>query len=300
MNYATIDIGTNTVLLLISNYPPLKILCDEARITRLGEGLHQQPFFIEKAQERTLAALKTYKEICTKQKVVTIIAVGTAAFRKAKNAPQFIDRVEKETGIRIQIISGEEEARLSYLSAKKDFSTYENLFVLDIGGGSTEIISKEGGVSLDLGAVVMTERIVRHDPPTEEEVQQMVEEVDQKVGTIQKPHTHNIPTLVGLAGSVTTLSAIKQKLAIWDGSKVQGSRLTQEDIQTMIDLFRKTTVAEKSKIPGMVAGREDTILVGSLILQKVMEKLGVSEVIVSDRGLRYGLLYGSTSSPCPL
>ena len=110
-------------------------------------------------------------------------------------------------------------------------------------------------------------------------------------------------TMIGLAGSVTTLSAIKQKLLIWDGERVQGSRLTEEDLSRMINLFQKKNLKERKRIPGMVAGREDTILAGTLILKKVMEGLGVNEVIVSDRGLRYGLFidrFSCEASPLPL
>ena len=268
-------------------------LHDEARITRLGEGLHRQPLFIPDAQERTLSVLREYKQLCDSIEVKEIAAVGTAAFRKARNAPDLIDRVEKELGFRIEIISGKDEARLSYLSVETDFPRYKNLVALDIGGGSTEIISKREKVSLDLGAVVLTERIVRHDPPTDGEAKLMVDEIDRVVGAgFPRPGRENrAPTLIGLAGSVTTLSAIKQKLVVWDGARVQGSILTSADLDEMITLFRRTTNEERRAIVGMVRGREDTILAGTLILRKVIEKLGVEKVTVSDRGLRYGLFY---------
>lgn len=301
--YATIDIGTNAVLLLIAERNPrgIRVLRDEARITRLGEGLHGNPFFLPAAQEKTLRVLKEYRSLCDGAGVKRIVAVGTAAFRKAKNALDFVSSVEKETGICIEVISGEEEARFSYLSVERDFGRdHSNLIALDIGGGSTEIISKEGGISLDLGAVVLTESIVRHDPPTEGEIKKMVGEIDTQTSprrlkasplSLLRRGDGGEVALIGLAGSVTTLSAIKQKLVAWDGTKVQGSILTMGDIDPMISLFRRTTNEERSTIPGMVAGREDTILAGTLILKKVMERLGTDRVIVSDRGLRYGLVY---------
>lgn len=293
MTFATIDIGTNAVLLLVAEYPPLKVLRDEARITRLGEGLHEQPLFLRTAQERTLAVLKDYKSICDSFSVEKNIAVGTAAFRKAKNTDDFIQQVKKETGITIEIISGEEEARLSYLSATTDFPEEANLLVLDIGGGSTEIISKDGSVSLDLGAVVLSEKIIKHDPPTEKEISELLRSIDKILVGAQfmAPSSDKPAKLVGLAGSVTTLSAIKQRLTDWDGSRVQGSILTTKDLDEMISLFQKTTNEQRSKIPGMVKGREDTILAGTLILRKVMDHVGIDQVTVSDRGLRYGLIY---------
>lgn len=298
MLLASIDIGTNTVLLTVADWDGknIRVLRDEARITRLGEGLHRRSSFSPQAQERTLSVLKDYRRIADGAE--KILAVGTASFRKAENAPDFVDLVLKETGITIRIISGEEEARLSYLSAAHDFGDSDDLTVLDIGGGSTEIISKAGGVSLNLGTVVLTESIVKHDPPTEEEVKDMEKEIDRVVGAQfiapeKRGSINRTPTLIALAGSVTTLSAIKQKLAVWDGAKVQGSVLTQEDLDAMIALFRRTTNEEKSRIPGMVKGREDTILAGTLIVRRVLERLGVSRLTVSDRGLRFGLIYES-------
>lgn len=292
---ATIDIGTNAVLLLIANWQKRKlhVIRDEARITRLGEGLHQQPLFLPQAQERTLGVLKEYRQLCDSLHVKEIAAVGTAAFRKAKNAPDFIGRVEKEIGIRIEIISGKDEARLSYLSVETDFPRYKNLVALDIGGGSTEIIGPRlATMSLPLGAVVLSEKHLISDPPNADQVRHLEEEITRVLKSYQ-PTASREPraTLVGLAGSVTTLSAIKQKLAVWDGARVQGSILTSADLDEMITLFRRTTNEERRSIVGMVRGREDTILAGTLILRKVMEKLGVEQVTVSDRGLRYGLFY---------
>lgn len=291
---ASIDIGTNTVLLTIAERDgkTIRVLRDDARITRLGQGLNRDPNFLPEAQERALAVLKDYRKIADALGATKILAVGTAGFRKAKNAGAFVERVKKETGIEIRIISGEEEARLSYLSAAHDFGDSNDLYVLDIGGGSTEVISKQSAVSMDLGGVVLSESIVKHDPPTDEEFKTMEKEIEKAVGA-NLVFALNA-TLVGLAGSVTTLSAIKQGLVAWDGAKVQGSILTMQDVDGFIALFRKTTNAEKSKIPGMVKGREDTILAGTMILKAVMEALGVDRVTVSDRGLRFGLIYESS------
>ncbi len=294
---ATLDIGTNTVLLLVASWDGknLNVLKEEARITRLGEGLHASPYFLPAAQERLLACLRTYAKIAKEAGAEKILAVGTAGFRKAKNAYSFVERIREETGIDVRIIDGNEEARLSYLSADHDFGeTAENLFVLDIGGGSTEIISKTGGVSLDLGAVVLAEKNVSHDPITDEEFEALTNKIRKTLAdTSDFPRVdpNNRPTLVSLAGSVTTLSAIKQGLTEWDGSKVQGSILTLQDVVSFIKLFRPKTNEERKKIPGMVAGREDTVLIGTLILEAIMKRLGVLETTVSDRGLRYGLIY---------
>ncbi|HSA58917.1 MAG TPA: Ppx/GppA phosphatase family protein [bacterium] len=304
MIIASIDIGTNTVLLTVAEWDGkiARVLRDEARITRLGQGLNRDPNFLPEAQERALDVLKDYKKIADSLGASKILAVGTAAFRKAGNANAFVQRVKQEAGIDIRIISGEEEARLSYLSAAHDFGDSENLYVLDIGGGSTEVITKSAAVSMDLGAVVLSESIVTHDPPTDDELAAMEREIHRAIVGANLVSALAAPlgvapkaTFVGLAGSVTTLSAIQQALTVWDGAKVQGSTLTLPQIDDMIALFRKTTTAEKSKIPGMVKGREDTILAGTLILKAVMEAVHVTQVTVSDRGLRFGLIYESNS-----
>ncbi len=300
MKVASIDLGTNTALLLIAEVnprgaetAPLHIWHDEARITRLGEKLHETKNFIPEARARVLRALQDYKNRCNALGVEKILAVGTAAFRKARNAADFVAEIKHATGIDVRVISGDEEARLSYLSAEKDFGSFhENLHVLDIGGGSTEIISKDGGVSYDVGAVILTESIVKHDPVTDGEFQELKKKIIKTLATTAIGDTMKPLSLVGLAGSVTTLSAIKQKLAVWDGSKVQGSILVREDVDGFVELFRGMKNEERRVLIGMVPGREDTILAGTLILQGVMEKLGAAEVVVSDRGLRYGVVYG--------
>lgn len=300
MKIASIDLGTNTALLLIADISGhedkhegclLHVLHDEARITRLGEKLYETHNFTSAARERVLKALLDYKKKCDDFGVEKILAVGTAAFRKAHNASGFVEEIHTKTGIHVQIISGDEEARLSYRSAKNDFGAqYPDLYVLDIGGGSTEIISHQGGVSFDVGAVILTESIVKHDPVTDAEFYRLQDKIDQTIqitSLFEKGKPKEI-SLVGLAGSVTTLSAIKQSLKEWDGSKVQGSILTLKDVDDFVEQFRKTKNEERRRIVGMVKGREDTILAGTLILQKVMQKLKVNQVIVSDRGLRYG------------
>ncbi|MDO8643576.1 MAG: Ppx/GppA phosphatase family protein [bacterium] len=325
---AAIDIGTNTVLLLIANpsQPPLTsrggvpplgvrggqgelaIIYDEVRITRLGEQLHTTGRFSEQAMQRTFSALKEYKKICDEKKVSEIRAVGTAAFRKAENAVAFVQRVQKETGIKIKIISGEEEAALAYSSVKRDFGG--EVMALDIGGGSTEIISETTSISFPLGCVELTEKFFKLDPVTREEVERVYKMIDNILnknvgatpcGCPNKEGGHGDPPLqhlIALAGTATTLSAINQKMKTWDPKKIQGSVIKKEALEKIIRTLVSKTVEERKKIIGMVPERSDLLLSGAMILQKVMERLGVDKVTVSDRGVRYGLLYApSLASP---
>ncbi len=301
MILASIDIGTNTALLLIAETTPthdIRVLHDEARITRLGQGLAHSKNFHPDAQQRLLETLRDYKTTCDRYTVDKIIAVGTAGFRKAQNAKELVETIHQETGISVTIISGEEEAQLSYLSATHDFiSLPTNMLALDIGGGSSELIGAKGGISFDVGAVVLTETFPPQNPPTTDDVFRFRSAIQKQMPEAAvTPWLQENNTLIGLAGSVTTLAAIHLGLETWDGNKVQGTRLSRTMIDAMIDLFTQTTVLEKSKIPGMVKGREDTILAGTLILERAMALCHVDEVIVSDRGLRYGTLYQATFS----
>ena len=293
--FAVIDIGTNSVLLLVATWvgKKFRVIRDEARITRLGEGLHRNQHLLESAMRRTLQALQGYQELCRQHSVKKTVAVGTAALRKAKNGREFAQQLAQHFDWEVKIISGEEEARLSYLSVKNDFSKrYSNLVALDIGGGSTEIISKGGAVSLELGTVVLSEKIFRHDPVTNEEVQEAEKTIRDRLITPPHPPSYlKRGALIALAGTATTLSSINQKLARWDPEKIQGSTITLQELEAMIALLRSTKNEARKTIVGMVPGREDTLLAGSLILHEVMKSLGVDSVVVSDRGLRYGIFY---------
>lgn len=295
---AAIDIGTNSVLLLVAKFPPLRVIRDEARITGLGRGL--QKTFHPESKKRTVAALQEYARSCRKAQVGKVFCVGTAAFRKASDGPAFMGEIQNRFGWETRILTEDDEARLSFLSVERDFGDrYPLLVALDIGGGSTEIVSKAGGVSLELGTVALTEKFLRHDPPSENEIAKVISAIDRTLSPLplsppllnKERGTGGEVSLVGLAGTVTTLSAINQRMKKWDPKKIQGSTFTLSELEKMISLLRRTTNEERRAIPGMVPGREDTLLAGALILRAVMNKLGSNRVIVSDRGLRYGLFY---------
>ncbi len=305
---AIIDIGTNTVLLLIARDPvgaygntPLQILRDEAQISRLGEGLHKNKRFLPTARTRTLRILEDYHEICKTLEVQRVIVAGMSAFRRADDGPDFLQEIGTRFGWETRLLSGDEEARLSYLSVTHDFGQ-DNLVALDIGGGSTEVINQNGGVSLELGAVVLSEQFLKHIPPTPEEFQVLRDYVAQEVtiglcrGVLPYAPT---PTLVGLAGSVTTLAAIHQGLTTWTPELIQGAILKRTDVETWITRFSQMPLEALRALPGMVKGREDTILAGTLLLHQIMLALQVDQVLVSDRGVRYGLFYESFPEKFP-
>jgi len=190
----------------------------------------------------------------------------------------------------IDIISGEREASLIWKSCVTDFGS--DISVIDVGGGSTEIItSPENCVSLNVGSVVLFERYVTTDPISDTEYQTICEEIDQHLSTLSSFPIKAACRAVATAGSATTLAAVQQKLKTYNHAQVHGAELRLTDIEAMIADFKSKTVAERTQIIGLEPGRADVILVGATLLKKCVEKLGAAKITVSDRGVRWGLLY---------
>jgi exopolyphosphatase/guanosine-5'-triphosphate,3'-diphosphate pyrophosphatase len=306
--FATIDIGTNSVLLLIGDTLPdgrIRIAADEARITRLGEGLTTQENLSAAAIDRTIAALKEYRGLCEKHHVSATAVTATEALRRASNANDFVLRSKDELGFEVEILTPEQEAWLTFHACAREFGT--DLLVCDIGGGSTEIIwgraqaveSKtppESGdcqfLSLPIGSVVLTEHFIKNDPVTADEFRELCTIVDQHLGQALHSLSHrHADRLVATAGTATTMAAIEKRMASFDHSKIHGVILEMLDIQVIIDELKMKSISERRKIPGLQKGREDIILAGAIILDRVMRRLGYDIVTVSDRGLRWGLFY---------
>jgi exopolyphosphatase/guanosine-5'-triphosphate,3'-diphosphate pyrophosphatase len=309
-----IDVGTNSVLLTIAERQAddtIKAIREEAHITRIGEGLGSQPAFMPHAMDRTVKLLSSYRQICEQIQVDRIIAVGTAAFRRAQNAKDFVAAVENELGLTIEIISGEREAELAYHAAAHDFG--EDLMVLDIGGGSTEYIWKTGNdikaLSLPLGSVVMHEKYVKTDPINPDEFgfleAQIMTELTQVYGSSwgggQAALQKDIPKiLVALAGTATTLAAMKLDLETYSHAEVHGTPLSLDEVKGLVERLRAATIQERKKMHGLEPARADVILEGSVILVQTMQLFGYDEVTISDRGVRWGLIYEEFSkAPYP-
>lgn len=288
MKIAAIDIGTHSVLLLIAEKHSdgtIIPLIEEATLTRIGEGMGSTSVFLPAGMQRTLDVLKKYKTICDKHGVEKIVAVGTAAFRKATNAKDFVAHVEKECGIVIKIIPGEREAELTWKAASTDFG--KDIVVVDIGGGSTEIISTGSAISIPIGSVLLTEKYGQ-------DYDKLCNAIDDKLPFIGH-QTSDIEhrALVATAGTATTLGAIKNKMKVYQHAEIHGSKISLEEIKTIIADLKSKTVEERKKIPGLEPGRADVILAGSLLLQKITHHFGIEEITISDRGVRWGLIYES-------
>ena len=301
MRQATVDIGTNTTLLLVAEGDDphsLRVLADRAEITRLGRGIGTDGNLGSEGIERTLRVLERYAAEA-RELGAPLAAVGTEALRRAPNAAEFLQPAAAILGAPVEVISGEREAALTYLAAATSFPDIASgaSMVIDIGGGSTEVIISEGGSvrgrsSLPLGSVRLTERYVRQDPASPEEVAALVKALRAAVAGLPLPPAGQAPhRLLGTAGTVTTLAAMALELDDYDAARVHGYELSAEKLTDQVSRLAVSTQAERERMVGLDPRRADVIFAGSCILQAFVQRLGAASVLVNDRGIRWGLLY---------
>ena len=300
MRLAAIDIGTLTCRLLVAdvNLPgEFKEIDTDRRILRLGEGVDQHKRLSSDAIDRVVETLKEWREKTRVYVLDGIAVVATSAVRESENRQEFVTRVKQETGWDVEVLTGEEEARRTLLGIRFGLpETITGFLGLDIGGGSTECIldRKEQSpkvISLDLGVVRLLERTFHHDPPTAQELQNAVACIDEQLAKVVQEFgvVQNIP-LVGTAGTVTTLAAMAQSLKQYDRTRVHNYELTLSTVKSLEKELIAKTGSERIAMPGLDPGREFVILAGTLILRRLMEAFGVSACLVSDFGLREGML----------
>lgn len=299
MRLATIDIGTNTILMLIADFAAdgtITAVRDEQVIARLGKGVDAYRRITAETFSRVLGILQKYKSTAESNHVDKIIACGTSALRDASNSGEFIQNVKDTLGVEITVLSGQEEAELTYRGAVSEFlrpGLERSYAVLDIGGGSTELtIGRQDAVirksSLDIGCVRLTERILKSSPPNALAITQALSEVRSWVSTL--PQLLPTTRLIGVAGTVTTLAAISLKLQTYDPAHVSGHFLPIEVVMRTFDQLKTKTIGEMLRsFPQIQLGRADIILAGVLILMETLKRFNVKGITVSDRGLRYGI-----------
>lgn len=298
---ASFDLGTNTFLLLIAEIKDGQIMpiCEQETIVRLGKGVDAAGNLNAEAMLRGLECLQEYRRLAVEHQCERIVAVGTSALRQAANRQEFLQRAQNETGVAIQIISGETEARLTYLGAlsnKQDLA--EPVAIIDIGGGSTEVVigtldELEQAQSIDIGSVRLTERFLLNDPPSPEEaaaVRRQAQEMMRQTWAGQD--FYKVRSLVGTAGTITTLAAMAQKMRDYDPAQIDRFLLTKKMLRSLAADLAALTLAERKRLPGLPPARADVILAGALILETFMDLYDFDEIIVSHRGLRHGVLLG--------
>lgn len=299
--YATIDVGTNSVLLLVAERESggsFRPVAERAEITRLGRGVDRTRRLSPEAMEETLRVVQSFAEEARRLGAREIAAIATSAARDAQNGAELLAAARARAGLELEIISGEREAQLSYLSAFTDFGGAGHpLVVIDIGGGSTELIQGGGGEraqevafrkSFEVGSVRLTERLVQGDPLSRQDRQRIEECLMTTFEELPPP----LPgwQAVGVAGTVTTLYAVRHQIQPYDAARVHGQRLSLEEVREVAQLLCDTPLARRRALAGLQPKRADVIPAGALILKAVLERLGAAECLVSDRGLRWGLL----------
>ncbi len=297
---AGVDIGTLTCRLLIADLPHgerLKEVRSERRILRLGEGVDQTKQLSVTAMDRVVQCLKEWRELINIAQVDAVAVVATSAVRDAENRDEFLGRVKHEAGFEVELISGEEEARRTMLGIRSGLPHgVTNVLALDIGGGSTEFILDRPGQnpvvhSIDVGVVRLCERLLQHDPPTDKEVRQAREWVASETkATVAGMDNYQTATFVGTAGTITSLAAMAQQLLTYEPARIHNYRLQFTTIQEIEQMLLSSKKSDRTGLPGLEKGREEVIAAGAIIIRTVMETLRMSVVLVSDLGLREGVL----------
>ncbi|MEU8620226.1 Ppx/GppA phosphatase family protein [Streptomyces sp. NPDC048623] len=297
---AGIDCGTNSIRLLVADVHPetgeLIELDRRMTIVRLGQGVDKTGRLAPEALERTFAACREYAEVVRELGVgpERLRFVATSASRDAENREDFVKGVVGILGVEPEVITGDQEAEFSFTGATGELHGADRRLVVDIGGGSTEFVvgnkHVEAARSVDIGCVRLTERHVRHDPPTAEEIAAIRADVraamDLAAGTV--PITE-AETLVGLAGSVTTVAAIALGLPEYDSERVHHSRISRAQVDEVVARLLGSTHDERAAIPVIHPGRVDVIVAGALVLAEIMERTGAAEVVVSEHDILDGI-----------
>lgn len=298
MRAASIDIGTNTILMLIADvdqYGSLRVVTDRQVIARVGRGVDKSGAIEWGAFTRSERFLRDYLDVIDRENVDVVLATGTSALRDAKNGDDYLDYMYRQLGLEIEILSGDEEALWTYGGAISGFSERSESFaVLDIGGGSTELTLGKGfhimdRKSVDIGCVRLTEKYLHHTPPEEKELEHLFRNIDEALDVY--PVFDPLETkFVGVAGTVTTLAAVEQGLTEYDRKKIAGFDLTREMIRKRFDQFKQLGHDEIEQVMRVDPGRADIILVGIAILKRMTEIRNIPSITVSERGLRYGIV----------
>lgn len=294
---AAIDVGTNTVLMLVARRHTdgsLTPIEEVYRTPRLGTGVDATGALHADAIARAIGVIEEYRAIAMTHSVERIIVCGTSAVRDASNRKEFVAEVLRRTGLSLEVLSGQEEAFWSFRGTMSGLEQTSRVLVLDIGGGSTELILGDAGgianrCSLNIGAVRLTERCFRHDPPTPAEINEAGALIDNALDTAR--HLHDPEArLVAVAGTPTTLATLAQGLTTFSQKAVAGYTMRRPDIENLWDRLHCLAATQIRRLSEVLEGRADVITAGTLILRKVMDRFMFGTMIVSDRGLRYGLL----------
>lgn len=302
---AAIDIGTNSIKLVVADsdgagvFSPVE---DRVTMARLGAGLNRTGLLSDDAQDRAIAAIRDHLITARELGAVSVRAVATSAVREASNGARFVERAESELGLAIEVVSGEEEARLSYLAAALDPVANPGggrLVVIDVGGGSTEVASGSGlalalSASIRVGAVTLTEQCLKTDPPTAAEIARAAESADRLIaqcgviGSLRGP-TNGV-RVVAVGGAAVNLARIHVRVPPEETPAAHGTRITAAEIGVILGRLSRMEISRRKTVIGLDPDRADVIVGGAIILQRLLASVGCVDLTVSVRGLRHGIL----------
>jgi exopolyphosphatase/guanosine-5'-triphosphate,3'-diphosphate pyrophosphatase len=294
---AAIDVGTNSIRLLVAE-PQASLFRDVDRrltITRLGEGVDESKALAPAALERSLACIADYAAICGDLAVEQLRITGTSAVRDALNRDELSSRIKRLTGSELEMLTGDDEARLAFLGATSDIPESGSTLLIDIGGGSTELVlgavEPQQSLSLDIGCVRMQERYLHSDPPNTDELESLRAEVTKTLtGAKRLLEVDPGARFIGVAGTVTQLAALYSGLPVYDPEVTHHAVLTHGDIRRLARRLASLPLEQRRRISGLVPGRADVIVAGAEILIAALEVFDMAEVLVSEKDILDGLV----------
>jgi exopolyphosphatase / guanosine-5'-triphosphate,3'-diphosphate pyrophosphatase len=305
MRVAVIDIGTNSTRLLVADVERGGVteLARESRVTRLGRGVDLSGQLATEAIDDVCATVADYISIYEELDPERVVAIATSAVRDARNADAFLAELRERFALESRILDGDEEARLTYAGACTACSPDQNTLLVDIGGGSTELVIGSGSevgfhTSLQAGTVRHTERHLRADPPAASDLEDLAADVRSLIGAELTDRAHVIASNgIAVAGTPTSLAAIDLELDPYDPDAVHGHRLQMPKIQHMLSQLASVPLEERRKTTGLPPGRAPTIVAGAVILIQVMRAFGLREIEVSEHDILYGAALEAAKAP---
>lgn len=299
MRDAVIDLGSNSIRLLVADVVNGSVVPVHRELvtTRLGRGVIQNQRLDEKSMTDTLSVLAYFQDKAKSLQSERILAFGTSALREAKNSNDFLNSA-KHIGLNIKILSGQEEALLSFLGAKAGIEQSGMALVIDIGGNSTELILGESNIekseSLPMGAVRWTQRYFKSDPPGFDDVVEAHSAISRLLGgfagCFNQFQMNHVITTIGVGGTLTTLSAMAQELEIYDIKKIHGYVINKRTVDDIFLKLLSVTADERCKLKGLQPQRADIITAGVLIAKTIMENLHITQIITSETDIMEGYL----------
>lgn len=291
---ATIDLGTNSILLLViqrNDQGNIHVLHEGSEVVRLGENLKETRNISPAALERTIKAIQKYQSDIQSFQIEKVYLTATSAMREAENQEQVIQQIQTQTSLEVEILPKVEEARLSYKSVLAEEQHDDPSLVIDIGGGSTEVCwgigsRYDGGRSLNLGTVKLIEGPMTNPNPTAQELEATRNEIDRELMRITA--LGDLAHYYGTAGSFTQAAALEMQLTHYTTQSVDHFRLKKEHVENWIAKLAPMSSEERKKIPGVDLKRLDVLLPGLVIIERLYEKFKTNEFIVRDRGVRFG------------